>query len=92
MSACISRHGEFSAHELGEHFECLLCGVLGEEELLNQSRRLAATLAFIDTTIYANEDSSKEVVWRNEEVLKMLGEIRAALVTDPEPHDSGSVS
>lgn len=36
-------------------------------------------LGFIDQTVYANEDSSPRVKWRNGEVLELLAEIRHRL-------------
>lgn len=38
------------------------------------------TVGFIDQTIYANEDSSPDVSWKNSEVLELLGDIRARIV------------
>lgn len=40
-------------------------------------------LGFIDQTVYANEDNSHRVKWRNSEVLELLAEIRAKLTASP---------
>lgn len=44
-------------------------------------------LGFVDQTIYANEDSDPGVVWRNEEVLALLSDIRIRLHERAERHD-----
>lgn len=41
--------------------------------------RVEGTLGLIDQTVYANEDNSARVTWRNDEVLELLAEIRRAL-------------
>jgi hypothetical protein len=42
MSVCISRHGEFSSHELDAAHTCTLCGVLDEDALRAELERLGA--------------------------------------------------
>lgn len=45
MSACISREGEFSDHVDDDEYVCRRCGVLDEEALLGELRRLRAAAA-----------------------------------------------
>lgn len=45
MSACISRHGEFSSHQPDDAYTCKLCGVLDEHGLIAELRQLRADLA-----------------------------------------------
>lgn len=42
MSTCISRHGEYSAHEPDDDHMCTLCGVLDEDALRAELRALRA--------------------------------------------------
>src|SRR5690606_16495416 len=44
MSACISSHGEYSAHEPDDEFVCRLCGELDERSLRAELARLRSTL------------------------------------------------
>lgn len=44
MSACISRHGEFSSHTLDDTHTCTLCHVLDEDALRAELTRLRAEL------------------------------------------------
>lgn len=44
MSACISRHGEFSEHYLDDSFTCTVCLVLDEDALRAELERLRAEL------------------------------------------------
>lgn len=45
------------------------------------------TLGFVDQPIYANEDNAPGAVWRNEEVLALLSDIRIRLHERAERHD-----
>lgn len=45
MSRCISRHGEYDAHELDDEYVCGLCGVLDEDALLVEVRELRKAAA-----------------------------------------------
>lgn len=45
MSACISRHGEYSSHDLDDEFTCKLCGVLDEDAMRSELMGLRAALA-----------------------------------------------
>lgn len=45
MSGCISRHGEYDAHELDENYVCGLCGHLDEDALLVEVRELRKAAA-----------------------------------------------
>ena len=47
-----------------------------------------AALGLIDQTIYANADSDGSLVWRNDEVLQMLRDIRHELIANPASPDS----
>ena len=40
MSACISRRGEFSYHQLNADYVCTWCGVLDEDALIGELNRL----------------------------------------------------
>lgn len=84
MSACISQHGEYSSHELDTDLRCKLCGVLDEDALLSRARNAWHALAFVDQTSYANRDSRPDLPWRNDEVMALLDDIRAALIIGPE--------
>ncbi len=44
MSVCISRHGEFSEHELDATFTCRLCHVVDHDALRAERDALAATV------------------------------------------------
>lgn len=46
------------------------------------------TLASIEQTIYANEDSGNTVTWDNAEVLEMLRDLRSTLMEGPAPQPS----
>jgi len=45
MSTCISRHGEFGSHEPDDAYVCKLCGVLDEDGMVDELRKLRADLA-----------------------------------------------
>lgn len=59
--------------------------MLDEDELLRQARNARHALGFVDQTSYANRESSDAVIWRNDEVMALLDQIRAALIIGPEP-------
>lgn len=40
------------------------------------------SLAFIDRTIYCNEDNPANVLWKNSEVMELLADIRAIVIAD----------
>jgi hypothetical protein len=40
VSTCISKHGEFSSHEVDDEFTCRLCGSFDEAGALERIRRL----------------------------------------------------
>jgi DNA-directed RNA polymerase subunit RPC12/RpoP len=40
VSTCISKHGEFSSHEVDDEFTCRLCGSFDETGALERIRRL----------------------------------------------------
>lgn len=42
MSTCISSHGEYSSHEPDDEYTCRLCGVLDENAMREELRRLRA--------------------------------------------------
>jgi|SRR5690606_22146278 len=48
MSACISTHGEYSAHEPDDEFVCRLCGELDERALRAELARLRSTLPSVE--------------------------------------------
>lgn len=80
MSACISRHGEYSEHEPDDDLVCQLCGVLDEAELLARARRARGALAYIDKSLDNVAGLDPELVtWTNDEVVEMLREVRAEL-------------
>ncbi|MGC0251537.1 hypothetical protein [Pseudactinotalea sp. Z1748] len=45
MSACISRHGEYSSHDPDEDHICRLCEALDEDALITEVRALRALRA-----------------------------------------------
>lgn len=44
-------------------------------------------LGFVEQTMYANEDSSPSLTWRNDEVMSLLAEIAERLRVEVETHD-----
>lgn len=48
MSACISSHGEYSAHEPDDESVCRLCGELDERSLREELARLRSTLPSVE--------------------------------------------
>lgn len=50
MSACISRHGEFSEHSLDNSHTCTLCGVLDEEALRAELAQARSAIHIADAT------------------------------------------
>lgn len=45
MSACISQRGEFSSHEPDAEHVCTFCGVLDEDALIDELRRVRESVA-----------------------------------------------
>lgn len=54
MSACISRHGEFSSHTLDDSHTCTLCHVLDEEALRAELVAARARLVELENAITWN--------------------------------------
>ena len=57
MSACISKHGEYSSHSPKENYYCKLCGDLDEDALRNELESLRTQLAEVTARLAECDDA-----------------------------------
>jgi class 3 adenylate cyclase len=77
MSACISRHGEYSAHTVGDDFYCEFCGAFDEQAAVTDAyERGRAEQAAADR---ARVEAVLGAVRPNDGLLETLLKVRAAL-------------
>lgn len=59
MSTCISKHGEYSSHQLGNSYVCALCGVVDDERRAAAFEQLSSEIRFL-TEQYKNVERQRD--------------------------------
>ena len=77
MSVCISRHGEFGSHDPDDAHTCKLCGVLDEEDVIAELKRLRAELADLQGAGQSKLFINAQLKWQMDNVQHERDEARA---------------
>lgn len=79
MSKCISRHGEYSEHQLDQDHVCRRCSVLDEDAMVAELNRLRGELELLRPVV----EAAKEVVycWKSGRLDHYVGIVENKLAT-----------
>lgn len=91
MSKCISAHGEFSEHEIGETpFMCEWCGEFDTDSAVQriynleaENRKLTAKIDAVKAALYASDYEPSNRIWHEQ-----MQRLRAILADTDEGNES----